>query len=197
MIHSHSIALLGGSFNPAHEGHLHISREALKLLGVDAVWWLVSPQNPLKKQDTMADYATRLRKAREITANDANIHVMDIEQRMGTRYSIDTVRQLQQRFPNTRFVWLIGADNLAGLHRWKQWARLAESIPIAVFTRLPYSHRALRSKAAIRYAQCRLPASRAGRLAACAPPCWVFLHVAPHPLSSTYLRKMLGKKAFL
>lgn len=198
MLHHHStIALLGGSFNPAHAGHLYISLEALKLLGVDAVWWLVSPQNPLKPDTEMADYATRLHKAGEVAAACPHIRVTDIEQRLHSRYSIDTIRTLQHRYPHTRFIWMIGADNLAGLHRWKCWTELCESIPIAVFDRLPYSHSSPRSKAALRYAAARLPERQAPLLAFRPTPCWVYLHVAPHPLSATFLRKKLGKNAFL
>lgn len=192
-----TIALLGGSFNPAHAGHLHISREALKRLEVDEVWWLVSPQNPLKSTDGMAAYDTRYQKARTLAKADRRIHVSDIERQIGTRYSIDTVCALQQRYPQIRFIWLVGTDNFLNLHRWKQWEQLMHTIPLAVCNRLPYSHRALRGKAATRFAHNRIKERNFSKVFLLHPPCWTFLPIPPHSLSATFLRKTLGKKAFL
>ncbi|MBV9833149.1 MAG: nicotinate-nicotinamide nucleotide adenylyltransferase, partial [Alphaproteobacteria bacterium] len=112
------IGLLGGSFNPAHEGHVHISLEALKRLDLDEVWWLVSPQNPLKAANGMASLADRMEGARSVTATHPRLRVTDLERKLGTRYTIDTVRALRRRHPHARFVWLMGADNLRQLPRW-------------------------------------------------------------------------------
>ena len=128
------IGLLGGSFNPAHEGHLYISEVALKRLGLDYVWWLVTPQNPLKGSAGLAPLADRLRQAKKI-ARHPRIVVMDIEQALGTRYSIDTLKALQRRFPLLRFTWLMGSDNLEIFRHWRRWREIAERVPIAVVQR--------------------------------------------------------------
>jgi nicotinate-nucleotide adenylyltransferase len=132
------IGLLGGSFNPAHDGHLHISETALTRLRLDEVWWMVSPQNPLKSSTGMASLETRLRDARS-TAQRRNIHVTDIEFRLGTQYTVDTIRALRLRCPTTRFVWLMGADNLEQMPKWRAWTKVFEMVPVAVFARRPYS----------------------------------------------------------
>jgi nicotinate-nucleotide adenylyltransferase len=128
------IGLLGGSFNPAHEGHLYVSEVAMKRLGLDYVWWLVSPQNPLKGRAGLAPLADRVRQARK-TARHPRIVVMDIEHALGTRYSIDTLRALQRRFPQLAFTWLMGSDNLAIFRRWRRWREIAARVPIAVVQR--------------------------------------------------------------
>lgn len=181
------IGLLGGSFNPAHDGHLHISREALKRLRLDAVWWLVSPQNPLKRACGMAPLAARMTSALAM-ARHPRIHVTDIEQHLGTRYTADTMARLKARFPGTHFVWLMGADNLIQLPRWARWQKIAESVPIAVFGRPAYSSRAMLGKVAQRYARQRVDAADAGRLAGYAPPAWAFFPMKLHTASSTALR---------
>jgi nicotinic acid mononucleotide adenylyltransferase len=130
------VGLLGGSFNPAHPGHLHISREALKRLRLDEVWWLVSPQNPLKKKTDLAPYATRLEMARK-TATDPRIHVSSLEGERGLYYTIDTLRYLLRGNRDTQFFWLMGADNLAQFHRWKDWRAIAAMLPIVVLDRAP------------------------------------------------------------
>lgn len=190
------IGLLGGSFNPAHDGHLHISLEALKRLGLDEVWWLVSPANPLKDPASFAPYAERLVGAQAVAAHP-RIKVMDIEHKLGTRYTIDTVKALQRRNPGMAFVWLMGADNLAGFHRWRCWRELAGRLPFAVFDRTPYQHGALSSRAAQYFSQHRLDGSNALILAAKQPPSWVYLFIRPHGASSTQMRKTLGKSPHL
>lgn len=182
------IGLLGGSFNPAHEGHLYISREALKRLRLDAVWWLVSPQNPLKVSDDMAPLAARMASA-EAMARHPRIHATDIEQHLRTRYTADTLTMLKARFPGTHFVWLMGADNLIQLPRWARWQKIAESVPIAVFGRPAYSSRAMLGKVAQRYARKRVDAADAGRLAGLLPPAWAFFPIKLHTASSTALRE--------
>lgn len=186
------IGLLGGSFNPAHAGHLHITLEALKRLGLDEVWWLVSPANPLKDPASFAPYAERVAQAQAVAAHP-RIRVLDIEHKLGTRYTIDTVKALQRRNPCVAFVWLMGADNLAGFHRWRCWRDLAGRIPIAVFDRVPYQHGALAGRFATAFRAFRLPEASAKHLVASAPPAWVYLFIRPHAASSTDLRKMLGK----
>ena len=129
------IGLLGGSFNPAHRGHRRISLAAVTALGLDEVWWLVSPGNPLKTRSTdMAPFEARLASARRM-ARRAPIRVSDFEARAGTRFTIDTLAKLQRRFPHHRFIWLMGADTVAQFHHWKAWRRLAGRLPIAVISR--------------------------------------------------------------
>jgi nicotinate-nucleotide adenylyltransferase len=128
------IGLLGGSFNPAHEGHLHVSLQALKQLRLDYVWWLVSPGNPLKSVAEQADMLTRLGTAFEV-GHHPRIRVSDIESRMGTRYTVDTLAALKRRFPQVRFVWLMGSDNLAQFARWRRWRDIASMVPIVVVRR--------------------------------------------------------------
>lgn len=190
------IGLLGGSFNPAHAGHRHISCEALKRLQLDEIWWLVSPQNPLKRSSDMAAYDTRLSYASALAAHP-RIRVLDIEAREGLHYTIDTLQFLRRRYPRHQFVWLMGADNLAGFHRWKAWRRIAGLLPIAVLDRAPYALRALHGPFASRYRAARLPAAHAESLAGSPVPAWGYITLPRHPLSSTHLRKTLGKNAFL
>ena len=182
------IGLLGGSFNPAHDGHLAISREALKRLGLDRVWWLIAPQNPLKPSAGMAGFAQRLAAAQALARQDPRILCSDLEQRLATRYTVDTLDWLQ-RHGAPRLVWLIGADNLLQLPQWHHWGRLLAMVPIAVFDREPYSHRAVAGRVARRYAQRRLPERDAPALAEHRPPAWVFLRLRRHQESSTAIRR--------
>ena len=181
------VGLLGGSFNPAHSGHLHVSREALKRLGLDEVWWLVAPQNPLKSARGMAPFDARLAGAKRL-ARDPHIRVLDLERRLGTRYTVDTVTALRRLFPKIRFVWLMGADNLSQFSRWRDWQTIAELLPIAVIDRPSHSLRASAAAAAQRLARYRLDERGAHKLADCTPPAWVFLRGLKLPLSSTELR---------
>ena len=181
------IGLLGGSFNPAHAGHRAISLAALTRLRLDRVWWLVSPQNPLKPTDQTTDLAQRLAAARAV-ADHPRVVVTDLERRIGTRYSVDTLEWLTKRC-RARFVWLIGADNLAQLPRWRRWRRLVRTVPIAVFDREPYSYVALAGRMASAYAGERLAERRAPALAECPPPAWVYLRLRRHQASSTALRQ--------
>jgi nicotinate-nucleotide adenylyltransferase len=181
------IGLLGGSFNPAHEGHRAISREALKRLRLDRVWWLVSPQNPLKPTDQTTDLEQRLTAARAI-ADHPRVVVTDLERRIDTRYTVDTLRWLSQKC-RARFVWLIGADNMAQLPRWRRWQRLVCMVPIAVFDREPYSYVALAGRMASAHAGSRLAERRAPVLAETQPPAWVYLRLRRYQASSTALRQ--------
>jgi nicotinate-nucleotide adenylyltransferase len=181
------IGLLGGSFNPAHRGHLNISLTALDSLDLDEVWWLVSPQNPLKPYQGMAPYETRFASA-EARADDARIRVSHFERDHGTRYTAETVRALKKAWPEDNFVFLIGADNLIQFHKWRQWRQIFRLIPIAVFPRPSYSMRALKSRAAHRFVRQRVPEIYAKRLASKRAPAWMFLHMAPDASSATKIR---------
>ena len=180
------IGLLGGSFNPAHAGHRHISREAMKRLGLDQVWWLVSPQNPLKDPQGMAPLAERLAGARRLTG--ARMLATDIETVLGTRYTADTLTQLRRHFPKVQFVWLMGADNLIQVAKWEKWQRIFHCVAVAVLARPTYSLRASRSKAAVRFRAARRAERKVRGLANAAPPAWTFLHIRLSPLSATRIR---------
>jgi len=182
------IGLLGGSFNPAHEAHVHISLVALRRLRLDSVLWLVSPQNPLKATGETAPLDKRLERARA-TATDPRIEVTAIEQALGTRYTVDTIEALQRSFPKARLVWLMGGDNLAEFHRWRRWQEIARRLPMAVIARPGYTTKALASPAARVLAAARIPASRAPELTRQTPPAWVFLEERLDPASSTALRR--------
>ena len=181
------IGLFGGSFNPAHEGHREISREALTRLGLDRVWWLVSPQNPLKSPEEMAPLAERLAGARA-AAGDPRILVTGLETRLGSAYTADTLQTLVALLPRVRFVWLMGADNLIQVHQWQDWQKIFNTLPVAVFDRPSYSLRALSGKAARAFARYRLKDSSARRLAEARPPAWAFIRCRLNPQSATEIR---------
>lgn len=183
---SRRIGLLGGSFNPAHAGHLHISRMALRQVGLDEVWWLVSPQNPLKGTADMAGLQQRLDGARAV-ARDPRVRVEAPEAALGTRYTVDTVAALQRSFPLARFVWLMGADILPELPRWKRWRHLFDLLPIAIFDRPGYRYRALAGPAARRFAAARLYTDLR-RLPALPPPVWCFIRCPLDTHSATAIR---------
>lgn len=186
------IGLLGGSFNPAHEGHRHISLLALKYLHLDELWWLVSPQNPLKSTNDMAPLAERLTSARAM-ARHPRIRISDIETRLHTRYTADTLHALRTRYPQTRFVWLMGADNLAQIPHWERWTEIFRTVPIAVFDRATYSYRALAGKAAQRFAKQRIEGRNAATLADQKAPAWVYFHARRHPASASSIRARHAK----
>jgi nicotinate-nucleotide adenylyltransferase len=181
------IGLLGGSFNPAHEGHRHISLLALKRLRLDEVWWMLTPQNPLKSTRETAPFEERLKAARRV-AKHPRIRVTDIERTLGTAHTADTLALLLPRFPKCRFVWLMGADNLAQVSEWKNWRRLFRLVPIAVFSRPPYSKLALAARSACVFAGSRVAESKASSIATMSPPAWLFLHTRPHAGSATRIR---------
>jgi nicotinate-nucleotide adenylyltransferase len=185
------IGLLGGSFNPPHAAHRAISRFAIKRLRLDRVWWLVSPGNPLKDVSSLRELDTRVAAA-EAIANDPRIKVTRLEAVIGTRYTDDTIRYLRRHCPGARFVWIMGADNLAQFHRWQNWQRIAAEVPIAVIDRPPTSLRALAAPAAQRLMRMRRPAADADTLAERRPPAWTFLTGLKSPVSSTALRNPDG-----
>lgn len=182
------IGLLGGSFNPAHAGHLHVSRQALRLLELNEVWWLVSPQNPLKPEKGMAPLRDRMDGAWQMAHDEPEISVTDIEAELGTIYTIDTLEALYQRHLRAKFVLLAGADILEEIPRWRRWEQVFETVPIAVFARKPYTLNALSGLAARRFAQFRIKEEDAPTLASRTPPAWVFLHIEEHPASATAIR---------
>ncbi len=181
------IGLLGGSFNPPHAAHRAISLYAIKRLRLDRVWWLVTPGNPLKGNADLRELDQRAEAAREM-AHDPRIDVSCLEAVIGTRYTVDTIGFLRRRCSGARFVWIMGADNLAQFHRWKDWRRIASEIPFAVIDRPPQTLRALAAPAALALARYRLPERDATALARRPPPAWVFLRGMKSNLSSTGLR---------
>ena len=189
-----AVGLLGGSFNPAHDGHREITLYALSALGLDQVWWLVSPQNPLKSAAEMASLAERLAGARAAMRHP-RVLVTDLETRLGTRRTADTLAQLRRRYPATRFVWLMGADNLGQISRWRHWRRIFETVPVAAFSRPGYSLKALAGTAAQRYVKRRIDVRGAGRLAGMPPPVWCFLRNPLHPESATAIRRRRAQTA--
>lgn len=185
------IGLLGGSFNPPHAAHRAISQFALKRLQLDRVWWLLTPGNPLKNHDGLHALAERAAAALKV-ADDPRIDVSCLEAVIGTRYTVDTIIHLRRRVSGVRFVWIMGADNLAQFHRWKDWRRIASDLPIAVIDRPPQSFRALAAPAAQALARYRVPENQAARLADLRAPAWVFLTGMKSNLSSTGLRNPDG-----
>lgn len=179
--------LLGGSFNPAHRGHRHVSLAALDALGLDEIWWLVSPGNPLKAKQGMAPLRARLASARR-AARGAPIRVTAIERTLGTIYTADTLARLVRRFPKRRFIWLMGSDNLAQFHRWRDWRKIAALVPIAVVTRPGYDGAALKAPAWGWLRRFVRPAAMARTWTMWRPPALVLLSLPPDPTSATALR---------
>jgi nicotinate-nucleotide adenylyltransferase len=180
------IGLFGGSFNPAHAGHFHLAMEAMKRLKLAEIWWLVSPHNPLKNKNSLADYQERFTSAQTL-AHHPRMTVSDIEQRHTLRYSYDTLRFLRRRHPRVEFVWLMGADNLAGFHRWQKWRNILQMMPVVVFDRSPFSHTALKGKAAVYARQLSIYNNKINHNPL------TFIRMKRHPLSSTAIRKHLEK----
>ena len=181
------VGLYGGSFNPAHEGHAHVAETARRRLKLDRVIWLVSPQNPLKSNHETAGLAQRMAGAAALAKGPGMI-VSDVETRLGSAYTIDTVRALKQRFPGVKFVWIMGADSLASFHRWRGWTQIMREVPVAVVSRPWISLKSRFSPAALRFARFRRPPTQAMRLADMKPPAWVFLFGRFNFQSSTALR---------
>jgi len=183
-----AIGLFGGSFNPPHGGHRAIAEAALKRLRLDAVWWLVSPQNPLKDPRETSDYARRFA-ATEAIAHHPRFVVLGIEGAIGTRTTAGLLKRMAPIFARGRFVWIMGADSFAGLDQWNDWRRLPETLPLAVFDRPGATLAALSSPAARRYGRWRIPERDAASLAGLEPPAWAFLTLPLRPESSTALRR--------
>lgn len=184
------IGLYGGSFNPPHEGHRHVSLLAMKRLGLDRVWWLVTPGNPLKDTGELSSTAQRVAEAGRVAAHP-RIDVTAFEETIGSRYTLETLVFLKRRFPGVHFVWLMGADNLAQFHRWKGWRRIARLMPIAIVDRPGWTLKAPRSQAAETLAPYRIKEAKAARLPLLKPPAWLFLHGPRSSLSSSELRQKM------
>lgn len=187
------IGLLGGSFNPPHPGHRHIAETALRRLGLDKVWLVVTPGNPIKERDNLAGLSERLR-ATEATAAHPRIAVTGFEAALPTAYTAQTLAFLHRRFPGVRFVWIMGGDNLAGFHRWQEWRAIMQSLPVAVLDRPGFRFRAMASPAARAFAWARVDETRAPMLADMPPPAWTYLSIPLADISSTQLRRQVGSK---
>ncbi len=181
------IGLFGGSFNPAHRGHYMVALYALKRLELDWVWWMVSPQNPLKDPSETGEYAARLAFTRSIARHPRFI-VTDIEKQMNARTTAETLRSLRPLLGRGHFVWIMGADSFASLHRWHDWLEIAQTLPLAVLARPGYSRRALGGPAATRFSEAQIPAHLAPSLATASPPAWCFIPMPLRPESSTAIR---------
>ncbi len=182
------IGLLGGSFNPAHRGHRHISLQAMRALGLDEVWWLVSPGNPLKEgASDMAPFAARFASA-ERMARCSPIRVSDFEQRNGTRYTVDTIRKLKRRHPEHRFIWLLGSDTLPNFHKWRDWRDLAREVPIAVIRRPGYDLAAHAACAMGWLGRFVHPSGQARHWTDWSAPAILFLRLPPDTTSATAIR---------
>ena len=182
------VGLYGGSFNPAHAGHAHVALTALKRLGLDRVVWLVSPQNPLKPAKGTASLERRLASARRQARGGRAMIVTDAEERLGSRYTIDTARAFKARFPGVRFVWIMGADNLSVFHRWRGWTQIFQEIPVAVVARPGETLKSRLSPAARRFPGARVASRAASTLADRAPPAWIYLRAPLNHASSTAVR---------
>ena len=180
------IGLLGGSFDPAHSGHVHISKAALQRFGLDRVWWLVSPGNPLKQRGP-APLEHRLQAARAIMQHP-RVTVTGIEELLGTRYTAQTITALRARYPGVRFVWLMGADNLAQFHLWQDWEDIMAQVPVGVLARPGERISARMSKAARVYASARLPGRASELLGHIDPPKWCFVNLPMNAASSSAIR---------
>lgn len=185
------IGLFGGSFNPPHDAHRAVSLLAMKKLGLDRMWWLVTPGNPLKDNKALPSLDERIALARSL-ADHPRIDVTGLEAVIGTKYSRDTIAWLLKECPAVDFVWIMGADNLKYFHRWKNWREIFMMLPIAIVDRGGISLSAASGAAAMRFARARVPETKAMTLPGRQPPAWVFLHGVKSALSSTALRN--GKK---
>ena len=186
------VGLFGGSFNPAHAGHAHVAQTALRRLRLDRVIWLVSPQNPLKPTHETAALTRRMYGALRF-AQGPSMVVSDAETRIGSFYTIDTLRVLKGRFPGVCFVWIMGADSLASFHRWRGWTQIMRETPVAVIARPGAAIASRFSPAAKRFAFARIPTAAAATLPCRAPPAWVYLQAPLDFTSSTALRRALAE----
>lgn len=181
------IGLYGGSFNPAHLGHRHVSLVALRRLRLDRLWWMVTPGNPLKDRGQLAAIDRRVARADRV-ADHPRIDVTDFESRIGALYTRQTLRFLTRRYPSVRFVWIMGADSLATFHRWQGFSEIAHLMPIAIVDRPGFTLKAPAARAAQALARWRIPEADAPTLADRTAPAWMFLHGPRSTLSSTALR---------
>jgi len=185
------IGLYGGSFDPPHIGHRHVALTALRRLRLDRVWWIVTPGNPLKDRSRLPARSERLGRTRAL-ASHPRMEVTDIDGAIGAVYTVETLRYLVRRCPAVRFVWIMGADSLAHLHRWRAWREIARLVPFAVVDRPGWTLRATQSRGASALATARIAAAAASSLACLRPPAWTFLYGPRSPFSSTVLREKSG-----
>lgn len=185
-----TVGLLGGSFDPAHGGHVHITRAALRRFGLDRVWWLVSPGNPLKTRGP-APLADRIARARQVMQHP-RVTITGIEAALGTRYTAQTLAALHGRYPGVRFVWLMGADNLAQFHRWQDWQKIMNTVPVGVLARPGDRISARMSVAARVYRRWQLPGAASQLLGRVNAPCWCFVNIPMNDMSSTAVRARTG-----
>lgn len=188
VIKHQQIGILGGSFNPAHEGHVHISRLALDHLALDQVWWMVTPQNPLKPVGDMAPFAERFAAAKDVASADSRILLKDDEFRLGTRYTAETLPLVIAEHQDARFVWIMGADNLVQMEQWENWPVIFNALPIAIFARPPYDSGVPVCAAATRFEDNRIDQSRGAELAETEPPAWIYFDTPLNPKSATQIR---------
>lgn len=181
-----NIGLFGGSFNPAHEGHLHVAETAMRRMGLDWVWWVVARGNPLK--ESHGSYEARLSSAKRLAAHP-RMRVTDIEARLGVNYTLDLLHGVKARAPDTRFVWIMGADNLSGFHRWGGWRRIAEQVPICIVARPGAGPSSRLSRFAATFSESRYDTSDAKLLPFAEAPAWTYLNAPWNPVSSTALRR--------
>lgn len=190
------IGLYGGSFDPPHPGHRHVAEMAMRRLGLDRIWWIVTPGNPLKDTSRLAAAADRMAATRAI-ARHPRMAVSDVESRIGTVFTVDTLLYLVRRCPGIRFVWIMGADSLAGLHRWKGWREIARLMPIAVIDRPGWTLKAPHARAAVALARARIPEAAGARLADGTPPAWIVVTGPRSGASSTDLRHKMNQNGRL
>ncbi len=188
-----TVGLLGGSFNPAHGGHKHISLYALKMLGLDAVWWMVSPQNPLKSKKDMASLKDRIKSA-EIASDHPRIVVTDIETHLHTQYTADTLAKLKYLYPRTKFIWLMGTDNLRQIHKWQRWEEIFNLVPVCVLDRPPRGNGVKTCPAFERYKENLVHQAAAKLLKSFPLPAWTLLHIPLNHMSATKIRERKKKK---
>lgn len=182
------IGLFGGSFNPAHKGHRAVALYALKTLDLDWVWWLVSPQNPLKDPRETGEYATRLAYTRRI-AKHPRFVVTDIEKQLGARTTAETLERLAPVLAHGHFVWIMGADSFANLHRWHHWLEIPKTLPLAILARPGFSLSALGGPAATRFDNAQVSIEQAATLVTRKPPAWCFIPMPLRSESSTAIRQ--------
>ncbi len=181
------IGLFGGSFNPSHVGHRLVSRQVLKRLNLDAMWWLVTPGNPLKDNSNLAPLEQRVDDARTLIKMP-NVHVTGFEAVHGFRYSFDSLSYLKKTLPERKFVWVMGGDSFENFHHWERWRDIANLMPMAIYARPNSNILAISSKAAITLAKYRLDEKDAKLLPLCQAPAWVYLHGIMSELSSSEIR---------
>ncbi len=184
---------MGGTFNPAHKGHLNITRFAVKNLNLSQAWWMVTPQNPLKKLDVSKTVHLRINNAK-VLAQDPKIRIGSPELRIHTKYTYDTLFRLKLAFPKVKFIWLIGADNLCTMHKWYNWKKIFYLTPIVVLDRPGYSNKAITSKASKYFWSCKIKNNLAKNITNYKLPAWAFVKVKPDHTSSTFIRNINKKK---